>query len=387
MLRKKVISDNLMFNFLLFAASRPKVSASPKKGEKCFLDENPRLVRCTASQPGVPIGKRSLPLVLGVGPAKTSSTALFDYLGQHPSILLGNASALGHKCCESELYYFSRRFEGDNPAAGFAKYFSPAEKSGAKWVSEKTPEYSDHFLVPYRLRATVQPSSVALVYTIRDPIDAHVSLYIYRMKRKNLPATTKGFVQWSKTLVNAHWQYKFCIERALTAAQWDEPTAEADLSRRKQLNSNATVLPVTPTWVGKQSIDEAVFLTCRAPYFRPADRLEGVGSLGYSQTLPRWKKVMKGARAMCIFHDDFVLDPKKQAKRVAKMLGVDAEKFKPFKSDEDGVNELSGEERVLGAEGGKDPAIAELAKRHLERLRNLVFAGEMEFAKKFCSQL
>lgn len=371
--------------FSLFrAASSSKASSTRKKGEKCFLDENPRLVRCTLSQPGVPVGKRSVPLVLGVGPAKTSSTALFEYLGHHPSILLGNASLLGHKCCDSELYYFSRRFEGDNPVAGLAKYFSPAEKSGAKWVAEKTPEYSDHFLVPYRIRATVQPSSAALVYTIRDPIDAHVSLYFYRMKRKNLPASTKGFVQWSKTLVNAHWQYKFCIERALAAARWDEPTAEAEISRRRQLTGNAT-MPVTPTWVGKQSIDEAVFLTCRAPYFRPADRLEGVGSLAYSQTLPRWKKVMKGSRAMCIFHDEFVQDPKKQVKRVAKLLGVDPDKFKALKGAE--VSELSGEDRVMGAEGGNDPAIAELARRHLERLRTLVFAGEMEFARKFCSQL
>jgi len=355
---------------------------------------------------GVPVADgRTLPLLLGVGPAKTSSTALFDSLGQHPEILLGNVSLLGHECCGSELYYFSRRFNPANPAAGLGEYFSIETKPNANWVAEKTPEYSDYFLAPYRVRETLQlPHSLALVFTIRDPVDAHVSLYFYRMQRKNLQSTAQGFLEWSQGLLQAHHVYRKCVETELRAQNYKEPLSTE----------------MSPRWVGRHRLDTAVFKKCREPYFKPSDRLEGVGSLEYSHTLPRWKRVLdisrhsgvadqdksknknktssegndaleiKAVPMMCVFHQDFIRNPGKEAQKVAKFIGLDPESLRTelpgSRSISGGALERSGEERVFTAPGAKDEAVAIELLLHMRRLRGF-FSGEMEFAQEFCSQL
>ncbi len=361
---------------------------------------------------------RTLPLLLGVGPAKTSSTALFDSLGQHPEIALGNVSLLGHECCGSELYYFSRRFKNTNPAAGLGAYFSLDSKPNANWLAEKTPEYSDHFLAPYRVRDTLHSKALALVFTIRDPVDAHVSLYFYRMQRKKLKASAQGFLQWSRDLLKANHAYRNCVEVELLANKYKEPLSTE----------------FSPRWVGLQHLDEAVFEKCRAPFFKPSDRLEGVGSLEYSHTLPRWKRVFetsgryfdrnrehtskqvnsntsgggsndgeRGGKSssspvkvpmMCVFHQDFIKNPEKETKKVAKFIGLDPEKLysTPSSSEPSEIPssgntfEQSAEERVFAAEGAKDRATALELWQHMKRLRGF-FSGELEYAEEFCRQL
>jgi hypothetical protein len=397
---------------------KPQVSVqqTPKKEQKI---ENTVAAKKSVKG-GVPVADgRTLPLLLGVGPAKTSSTALFDSLGNaSPQILLGNASLQGHECCGSELYYFSRRFNRSNPAAGLGAYFPIESKPNANWLAEKTPEYSDHFLAPHRVRDTLQAKALALVFTIRDPVDAHVSLYFYRMQRKNLQSSARGFLEWSTALLNANHVYRKCVQEALLARRYKEPLSTE----------------MSPRWVGLQHLDEAVFEKCRAPFFKPSDKLEGVGSLEYSLTLPRWKRVfetsgryfgrnnrhklkIKNARdaeadnddngsrdsyigddddakrkaavpMMCVFHENFIRNPEKETKRVAKFIGIDPKTLNfPSESSNSGKGfERSAEERVFAAEGARDKATALELWQHMKRLRGF-FSGEMEFAQQFCSEI
>lgn len=391
----------------------PKVTKHQNYEEKKVQNVlNSSTTQNNSVEGGVPVADgRTLPLLLGVGPAKTSSTALFDSLGQHPEIILGNVSLLDHACCGSELYYFSRRFNQTSPAAGLGEYFSIKTKPNANWVAEKTPEYSDHFLAPYRVRGTLRsPLALALVFTIRDPVDAHVSLYFYRMQRKNLKSSAKGFLEWSRGLLQAHHVYRKCVQTELLAQKYKEPISTE----------------ISPRWIGVQRLDTAVFEKCRQPYFKPSDRLEGVGSLEYSQTLPRWKRVFdtggssgavdqkiqnthtrKGSDdgegltlktktthavpMMCVFHQDFIRNPERETKKVAKFIGLDPEKLVTdlpgsrsiIRSD---GFERSGEDRVFAAKGAEDKATAVELWHHMKRLRGF-FSGEMEFAQQFCSEL
>ena len=375
------------------------------KGEEqqqhsCFLDEQGE-THCSQAAWGVPVPDgRSLPLLLGVGPAKTSSTALFELLGHHPRLVLGNSTLVGHDCCGSELYYFSRRFNATQPAAGLSKYFTrDGDEEGegederltkdTQWLAEKTPEYSDHFLVPYRIKATLQPMPgvLSLVFTLRDPLDAHVSLYFYRMARKQLPSSARGFLEWSQALYAGHDDYQQCVKKQLKAVGWSDINAEL-VDRRIE----DTILPKPPTWLGIQSVDEAIFQACRAPHFQPSDKLEGLGSLLYSTTLPRWKKVLEGAPSLCVFHQDVIKRPAQEATRVAQFLGLDplemdrALRGTPIDTQYASRAEVSPEQRVLQAEGGDEKETAAAVRRHMSKLKNL-FAGEMEYAKQFCANL
>jgi hypothetical protein len=402
-------------SFLLAGVSRTPEAALKVAKHHNYKGKTLQTVVSSSTTPkksvegGVPVvDGRTLPLLLGVGPAKTSSTALFNSLGQHPEIILGNVSLLGHACCGSELYYFSRRFNRASPGAGLGEYFSIDTKPNANWVAEKTPEYSDHFLAPYRVRETLRPPhSLALVFTIRDPVDAHVSLYFYRMQRKNLQSSAQGFLEWSRGLLQAHHVYRKCAQTELVAQKYKEPISTE----------------MSPRWIGVQRLDTAVFEKCRQPYFKPSDRLEGVGSLEYSHTLPRWKRVLdtrrysgvvdknktenkasegssdngddlkttKAVPMMCVFHQDFIRNPEKETKKVAKFIGLDPERLRTdlpagSRSTSTAGLERSGEERVFAAHGAKDEATAIELLQHMRRLRGF-FSGEMEFARQFCSRL
>lgn len=347
------------------------------RGLNCFpIDSSAFPFTCTESQPGVPMGDAlgRLPLVLGIGPAKTASTTLFDALNRHPGVLLGNASLQGHKCCGSELYYFSRHFNHFNPTAGLSEFFNPIADEGNKkpkpsWLAEKTPEYSDHLLVPHRVKATLStPDWLALAFSIREPIDAHVSLYFHRMELDGLPTSIEGFIQWSQNLLDKHRNYILCVERILLSLNQDPSMA----------------------WQGNLVLDTMVHFGCRAMHYHPADDMEGIGSLMYSQTMPRWRQVLGNKTPIiCVFHSTFLRQPQGEARRVAKFLGLDPELLPPPPPDDIDVASLlkkTSEQRVLATAKGMEKATEAMALReHLEKLKQ-VFAGETEFAAQFCDE-
>lgn len=349
--------------------------------ETCFIDESTRQRRCAHPELGVPVaGGAALPLALGVGPAMTGGAPLFEtLLGAHPAILLGDSTQRGHRCCGSELYFFSRRFPGANDgplAAALAAYFPADAKPEARWLAEATPEYSDHFLAPYRLRATLQPGATALVFTVRDPLDAHAALYLHRAERKGEVPTPKGFLDWSLGLLNGDLTFQRC---AADEAARGTPGSSSKLPVLR--------LGVTPDWVGDQAADEAIFEACRAPAFRPADRLEGVGSLAYSRSMPRWREALdEGVRGVCVFYGDLVADAAHEGRRVAEALGLDPDLVPDVDLGEALEPEGVATARVLAAAEGGDAATAGAVRWHLARLR-YQFAGEMEFAREFCAQL
>jgi hypothetical protein len=343
-----------------------------------------RVVKCLRPQPGVPfVNDQSvdrLPLLVGVGPAKTGSTYLFSSLDNHPNIVVGNSAVANKDCCGSELYFFTSHFDYHDPISNLSMYFISGTKRNVKWLAEKTPVYHHDLLAPYRMKATIQPSNLALVFTLREPVEAHVSLFFHRMYEKSMfedwSANRTGYLAWTDQLLDIYDYYQNCARRtrkAMSPGIGDDNGADGndDLS-----------------WVGVQYMDEALHYKCLQPsgIYEPFN-LEGITSLLYAQTLLRWRRTFPTVRATCILHSDIVKDGEKQVERVLSMLGLK----KAVHIDEDmvamGISvdslaqslknsnasvELVGEARLLAAEQGENPgATVEAVKQRLNRIRDI----------------
>jgi len=66
----------------------------------------------------------------------------------------------------------------------FYKGFFAPRGPNVRIAGEKTPKYSSHPLVPYRIRALLGPQ-VKFIFTLRDPLEALLSLYHIRHGNDN----------------------------------------------------------------------------------------------------------------------------------------------------------------------------------------------------------
>lgn len=357
-----------------------------------YLEEAGRKVICLRPQPGVPFvngqSVTKIPLLVGVGPAKTGTSYLFSLLDNHPHIVVGNAArGLERGCCGSELYFFTSRFDYHDPMTKLSSYFIPGSKTDVKWLAEKTPQYHHDLLAPYKMKASIQPSSLALVLTLREPLEAHVSLFFHRMRELGRTASRTGYLEWVDKLLENYDNYQNCARRTLIAnfpeIGDDNDTASDDLS-----------------WVGVQYMDEALHYECLQLSGNALLNLEGINSLLYAQTLLRWRRTFPSVRATCILHSDIVKDGGKELERVLSMLelnttvhreemidtGISGESSAQSskKSDKSAISETVGEARLLAMEQGDSPgATVEAMKQRLIRLGN-IFRGHWDFAVEFC---
>ena len=141
-----------------------------------------------------------LNLAVGIGPAKSGSTAAALLLMHHgqPHIEVGSA-ALGNKsCCGPELYHFFHEPNCDE----FSRFFAtPFHEQPRMWRFEKTPGYSSHTLTPFYLRTMSR--NVKLLFTYRSPVLLDVSLY--RHVKSTVP-----YAVWFDARRDAHERYLEC---------------------------------------------------------------------------------------------------------------------------------------------------------------------------------
>lgn len=150
-----------------------------------------------------------VPFVVGIGPAKSGSTAVFRTLSSHSRVEIGSAGRRG-ECCFSELYFFVRPFDRKhhNLSAAllqeyFATPFGGAAGGSVRWFGEKTPRYSGHTLVPFLVR-TLLPEA-RLVYTLRSADELDASLYRFRAMHDVM-----SYDSWVARRVEAHRAWEDC---------------------------------------------------------------------------------------------------------------------------------------------------------------------------------
>jgi hypothetical protein len=236
------------------------------------------------------------------------------------------------------------------------------------YVAEKTPMYAGHALVPHRARALLAPGGLALVFTYRQPVDAHISLYLmWHARTANIPR----FLDWSRPQLVAWDAYAECAPRAAQQAGF-LGAADFPISPRG-----------APLWVGVREIEEAVHRECWVP---SKGGLGWVMDLLYWHNLPRWQRVLPDTPMLCLSHDDSVAAPDAAGARLLEFLRL------PPSAASGGCNgsaALQGKGRASAADrllalAKNDNEVWE-AKRQL-RLLSEFFQGQYEFAQAYCSQ-
>ena len=222
-------------------------------------------------------GNKRLRFMVGVGPAKTSSTYLANVFQGSRSVLIGNAELGGQQCCSSELYSF---LQPTFSLLNYTRFFNVSIPGDHKYFFEKTPRYSDDELVPHRINAVF--NDAVAVFTYRDPVEAFVSLFFHR-HRPN--ATVLQFELFAETSLANFARYRDC-----TAAVIE--TVSCNSCNHTQ-----------NWWVGTLPVDEQVHSRCRAALMPPGDE---VLQYMYSYSLPRWVRVFGTDRVVCISHSDLL---------------------------------------------------------------------------------
>jgi len=273
---------------------------------------------------------------IGIGPSRTGSTALFESLGKHPNIQLGDPGRNDQQCCAgSELYFFERDDMLMKGLDYYKNFFGP-RRSGVIIAGEKTPRYSDNPLVPYRIRSALGPD-VKLIFTIRNPMEAAISLWKMRMARRD-ESLQMGFVEYMKQLLHQQISYDKCISTKVHTAL-EKFSSFSNFS----INFFDTFRLFGFTWKQAEQLDEAAY-PCWARLDKiPLEEMHEVeeekkliDSQGISDimdermqhyfmrdNLVRWKLVFGKKQILCVWYDELRVYGRDVLNKVAEFLGVD----------------------------------------------------------------
>jgi hypothetical protein len=302
----------------------------------CFPDQSEG--GAMAQSGGIHYNSSNMQLLVGVGPAKTSSSFLSDTFRQSQYVSVGDASLGNQSCCSSELNFF----RGKNKSMEEFFSFFPRFPNAPLYFFEKTPSYSDDELVPYRVKTSIQ--HVHALFTLRDPFDGYISLYFHRQKQTNIST----FVQYAADTLRAHERHAKCVR-----SFFDREYNGRDLS-----------------WVGNQTMDALVH-TCR-------HALGGSEFMQfmYSTSLLRWMRVLGRSRVICIFTNDLIERPTTTIKQIFNELRIPWQECLTVRSSSVFKIRTSERfERLIAAD--------EVAKKLSARIRHL-YRKEFSKAKKLC---
>merc|ERR1719320_470335 len=243
---------------------------------------------------------------IGIGPARTGSSNLLWSLELHPQIQVGLPSLNGQDCCPaSELQFFYRDNLFDRGIEYYKEYFEP-RKPNTLIAGEKTPAYSDHPLVPYRIRGTLGPN-VKLLFTLRDPVEAWLSLYNLRKEEE------KGvtIIEYYHRMIQDQKVYDLCVNATLDVLLSPSGFASGLYYDLLQSVDRSTAM----------LFDEAI-MKCWQNETSLKYHKERLHHYFYKENLIRWHKVMPN-QVLCIWNDEYLANPLKSLNVVLEHLNVD----------------------------------------------------------------
>lgn len=291
------------------------------KGLKCFSPELPKL-----PSTDYPLWNS----FLGIGPSKTGSSSLFEQLGKHKKVVIGNSTAGGRLCCYSELYYFTKMEDVEKGIIRYKDFYTNADHVNAEAVGEKTPFYFSHPLVPYRARALLS-KSLKLILTYRDPVEADISLYFHR----EMASTHKmAYYEWLYPRLDGLKKWVKCREIAFKSLLVQNSTHEKDYFNIRDLHN-----PNIISWETAQNIE--IFLLHKCEFPTPTGNvLDGlIYHSDYLQerlsveNLKRWVHVFGKENMICIKNDDQLTNAQNVLDEVTNFLGVNPDGWDGFKPE------------------------------------------------------
>ncbi|KAJ8603539.1 hypothetical protein CTAYLR_004874 [Chrysophaeum taylorii] len=261
----------------------------------------------------LPSGSQRWPNVLGIGPAKSGSTALAHLLHSVPRVVTGNKTyATG--VWEDYPYEVAWLYRPEMVAKGLAsysKYFPPNEN--AVVFFEKTPKYSAHSLVPYRAR-TFLSNKLKLVLTTRGLLDLDASLYLYREKLVT-------YREWFEARVRAHEAWADCRERRFRVITGNTITIES-------LHD-----PDYFDWQAASGAEHDLANVCGAVASVDANVTrfrDWISEIFVVWSLRRWTLVFPHEQNfLCIDSDSIKANPEMEQSRIFDFVGLPDQKYVP----------------------------------------------------------
>ena len=229
---------------------------------------------------------------------------LTSLLQLHRDILTGSKDEQGKM---TELGFLHLRYTSHEEFLRYESYFKWRE--GVAAVGEKTPYYSGHPLVPYNARYLLG-SQVKLIYTIREPVSATISLYLFRQ------LLDKGvdFVTWASENLKILQTIVSCREENFMKIELDSHE-EKSISLIDIYNSSLF------DWQATASIERSLQVKC------PTLEKHGIDVFSMYQHLDnmmRWSHAFGKQNLLCIADDQQIFeDPQLLLDQLSSFLNVD----------------------------------------------------------------
>jgi hypothetical protein len=236
-------------------------------------------------------------MAVGIGPAKTGSTAISRKLCKNTGVLCGRRQRPGQpKQMTVELMVLSGDvILRDGPSA-LDPYFSQNRTLSAKgskpvMLFEKTPHYAANIQAPL-VAAKLLPAHTKYIYTLRNFSTQDMSLYMHReAHKKNIT-----YSQWVDESVQMHKKWDMCRKKVLDKIVPPRYKNEVRSTYLVDglLSDAKFVAPEQSYWIEKQ-----MSKTCGipAPDFRPRDLFE---ELLHHRNLIRWARYVGQDRILCV---------------------------------------------------------------------------------------
>jgi len=273
----------------------------------------------TCVEPNVSPGPNSTEIwssFIGVGPVLSGITSVMQMLKHHPQIQVGDrhrftravdsSYKVADCCTESELNFF---FDENLLLRGldyYKSFFGP-RRLEARVAGEASPTYSDHPLVPYRIHGVLGPE-VKLLFTIRDPVDALLSLYTLRQQDERIPIPV-----YFRRMLSDQKVYEDCIEKTITSVFRDTKSTSPSLFYDVLTHRDLKIAE-------KMLLDEAGMM-CWNKQTSIRHHHERLQQFLYKDNLLRWNTVFPN-QVYCIWSDEFRVKGLEIGNSILEFLGV-----------------------------------------------------------------
>ncbi len=143
-----------------------------------------------------------LPTVIFVGPLKTGTTWIHDYLSEMDSVVLPKGT--------KETFFFDRFY---HRGVSFYRAFFPTETTATKRVRvEVAPSYAGHELALERIAATLPTARIVL--TVREPVQRSLSHYRHEVRYGHYPEPLDQYINPTDPIISRS-DYPELLEEAL----------------------------------------------------------------------------------------------------------------------------------------------------------------------------
>lgn len=270
------------------------VRTSGNEGDRCILDHKLE-VSCFQAE------EKPWTMLLGIGPAKTGTTAYAFFLGGHRDVAAGIGERSNTKHCYGETWFFDHP---EQVLEGWGRYLAsfPHEAEGRKFLLDKSPSYSWTEPSAYYAGLFLSGTKTKLIFTYRDRLERDVSEFFFR-KRQGHPLPT--YDAYLSLRIKHFRKWSACREKAF--------------SERLKANNSAYVGIESLSMADAGIVVSGVYERCRGFLHKPIPLQASL----FERNLYRWALLFGRENILCVHTEDLRADSTRFRRRVERFLNID----------------------------------------------------------------